>query len=225
MKILRNPIAVAVLAVVALAYTAWTLFGARGFRSSSSSAATTTAAGPAVPVPPSPLPSPSLSPTPGPSSLPASLPLTRLDLATIIAQAQRWIESPRRDPFRVDRPAQERPQGPPASDLLVLSAVWRQTGSQLAIINQQILREGEKLQGYAIETIEADSVWVRGTNGRERITFLVPNLAPTPRSEPAVAKTEVLPEPLEPDPMEPARGLLEPAQETITATLPLAPPQ
>jgi hypothetical protein len=169
MKFLRNPIVVGVLATIACIYTVWTAFGSRGPRFSQ------TDAPPAAATSPDPAPLPTATPTPAlsiPDSTVADNTSGRsIDLPTVAALAGRWIESPRRDPFRVERQRENKPSGPPASQLLALRAIWRQTGSQLAVINEQILREGDQLQGFAIETIEAEGVWVRGTNGRERITF------------------------------------------------------
>ncbi len=204
MKFLRNPIVVAILAAIAGVYSVWTALGSRSFRSYPATAA----------APPPPESAAALTPAATLAALPGStLPIANsplpggrtIDLPTVANLATRWIESPRRDPFRLDRHQAAAPSGPPASQYLSLRAIWRQTGSQLAIINNQILREGEILQGFAIETIEAESVWVRGTNGRERLTFPV-----------AVGMI----------PIENVTTALDgpaPRQETITATLPIAP--
>ena len=200
MKILRNPIAVAVLAVLAGIYSLWTIFGARGLRSLIATAATTTATGPAVPVPP-----PSASPPP---PTPPVSPTSMIRPA-IVSQANRWLDSPRRDPFRILVPTSTPPAGPQASERLTLHAIWRQSGSKLAILNQEIVREGASLEGFDIESIEADAVWVRGTNGhgRERLVFATPH-----------------PEASEPTQTDPAL-LQAPTRETITATIPVAPTQ
>ncbi len=205
MKLLRNPIVVTLLAVLAGIYSVWTLLGARGFRSHLATAATSGAHGPAVPVPLS-TSEPTTAP-PADSPPEPRAPARAIDYPSVAGAASRWIESPRRDPFLLDRPRPDSPSGPTASEVLTLRAIWRQTGSQLAVINQQILREGDRLQGFAVETIEAQGVWVRGTNGRERITFSIPNIP----QRPAV----VVAAQLDND------GPI--FQETITATLPIAP--
>jgi hypothetical protein len=205
MKFLRNPLVVGVLAAIACIYSVWTALGSRSPRSS-----------PAAAEPPAATTAPDASPLPSgpttPAETVADLPASTgdasgraMDIPAVASLAGRWIESPRRDPFRIERPRENRPSGPPASQLLALRAVWRQTGSQLAVINEQILREGDQLQGFAIETIEAEGVWVRGTNGRERITF--------------PASIAMLP-------MEHVTTALDgpaPRQDTISAKIPIAP--
>jgi hypothetical protein len=205
MKFLRNPIVVGVLATIACIYSVWTALGSRGPRSSPAAAETpaaTTSLDPAPLLPASVTPTDIVADTPAPAGDTTGRPI---DIPAVAALAGRWIESPRRDPFRVERPRESKPSGPPASQLLALRAVWRQTGSQLAVINEQILREGDQLQGFAIETIEAEGVWVRGTNGRERITF--------------PASIAMLP-------MEHVTTALDgpaPRQDTISAKIPIAP--
>ncbi|MGE3312951.1 MAG: hypothetical protein AB7O66_23525 [Limisphaerales bacterium] len=209
MKLLRNPIAVSLLAVLAGIYSVWTLLGARGFRSHLARASTQSAQGPTAPAP---LPS-SASPPDSAGASAAAPPDTTvrpIDHPSVSATAPRWIESPRRDPFLLEQARSAAPDGPPASELLSLRAIWRQTGSQLAVINRQIVREGDRLLGFAVETIEAQGVWVRGTNGRERITF------PIPTQPPRVPPVASQPPPAADGPA---------FQETITATLPVAPPE
>jgi len=125
----------------------------------------------------------------------------------IVSQANRWLESPRRDPFRILVPSSPQPAGPKASERLTLHAIWRQSGSKLAILNQEIVREGAAFEGFDIETIEADAVWVRGTNGhgRERLSFATPH-----------------PEAVDPTQTDPALQQA-PTRQTITATIPVAP--
>jgi len=100
----------------------------------------------------------------------------------------KWHSSPHRDPFQIT-PATITNLArlyPPASDLLSLTAVWRQTGSSLALINGRILGQGDsimaKYQGkaggetnatykYKVETIDGDGVWVDGPAGREQVEF------------------------------------------------------
>jgi hypothetical protein len=93
----------------------------------------------------------------------------------------RWAEAPRRDPFqvRVLPKIELEPQQvltnqvvyPPAMELLTLSAIWRQTGSKLAVINHRLVGEGDTLLKFKIENIEADHIWVSGPNGREQVEF------------------------------------------------------
>jgi len=75
--------------------------------------------------------------------------------------------SPRRDPFR----GANRIGYPSALENLSLAATYRQTGGSFAVINSTIVTEGEIINGFKIENIEADLVWVRGEGGREKLQF------------------------------------------------------
>jgi hypothetical protein len=168
MKALRNPMVVGILAAGAFAYAAWTVaapFLKKPSRSKSTSAQPSKPASKAKATP-----SPVAGNTATPSPIP-SLSLPPLDLAAIHARLPQWIESPARDPFEANRNLGKQPTGPRADQLLSLKAVWRQTGGNLAVLNNQLLTEGAEIAGFTLERIETDAVWVRGTNGLERVGF------------------------------------------------------
>lgn len=172
MKALRNPMVVGILAAGAFAYAAWTVaapFLKKSSRSKSTSAQQSKPASMTKATPPS-VARNTPNPTPNPTSNPA-LALPPLDLATIHARLPQWIESPARDPFEANRHLLSKPTGPRADQLLSLKAVWRQTGGNLAVLNNQLLTEGAEIAGFTLERIETDAVWVRGTNGLERVGF------------------------------------------------------
>lgn len=83
-----------------------------------------------------------------------------------------WVEAPARDPFG-RYPAEEAkiavPEKPPIP--LVLSAIWRQSGRQMAVINGQVVSEGDEAFDFKIERVENNVVLVRGVNGLERLEF------------------------------------------------------
>ncbi|HEY6168078.1 MAG TPA: tetratricopeptide repeat protein [Verrucomicrobiae bacterium] len=85
--------------------------------------------------------------------------------------------SPRRDPFQVNtRRTLDTNRPPSATELLTLKAIWRQTGSNLAVVFKKsgggaILGEGESILGFQIDTIGSDSVWMHGQGGREQLGF------------------------------------------------------
>ena len=172
MKLLRNPIAVAVLVVLAvavMAYQFWPMFRSRFARSS--------------PPPPSRTPAPAVAPsTPAkPAKLPADLPATTQaptsTVETVVLESNwvRWVESPRSDPFKVRFYVKAQGTNRPAMEVLTLSAVWQQTdGVPLAVINNQVLNEGDVILEFKISTIEPDRVWVDGPNGREPLRFKLP---------------------------------------------------
>lgn len=183
MKALRNPMVVGLLAAGAFAYAAWTIAAPFLKKPSRSKSTTAQQSKPASKTKASPSSSVAGIPTPSPSLPAPSLP--PLDLATIHARLPQWIESPARDPFEANRSLHTPPTGPRADQLLSLKAVWRQTGGSLAVLNNQLLTEGSEIAGFTLERIEADAVWVRGTNGLERVGFGGPAVrspTPTPRN-------------------------------------------
>lgn len=94
-----------------------------------------------------------------------------IDLAFVNQRYPKWLESPNRDPF--SGLLREAPTNQMtvtnASDVLQLSAIWRQTGQRLAVINGQVVAEGIEMEGYQIEKIEAQIVRVSGLRGMEEI--------------------------------------------------------
>lgn len=87
-----------------------------------------------------------------------------MELQVIQKDMERWIQVPKRDPFQ-HFIAQDGYPG--AGAYLTLSAVWRQTGSRLAVINQKVLAEGDTIKDYRLERIEGERVWVHGPVGLE----------------------------------------------------------
>jgi hypothetical protein len=114
----------------------------------------------------------------------------RMELAAVQGRADRWKEALRRDPFKVMAPtgesagsatnggAKQTNAYPPAAQLLHLKAVWRQSGSTLAVLNDQVIEEGEDILRFTVQAIEDNRVWVTGPNGRESVNFSM--LPPTP---------------------------------------------
>jgi len=87
-----------------------------------------------------------------------------MELATIQKQLEQWVKVPKRDPFQ-HFIAQDGYPG--AGAYLTLSAVWRQTGNRLAVINQKVMAEGDVIKDYRLERIEGERVWVHGPVGLE----------------------------------------------------------
>jgi hypothetical protein len=185
MKLLRSPWIVGVLAIVAVLVVANSIFPnaiPHVWRQVSPGTATTPAAAP-VDDTPAPAPPPPAAPTTPAHS--AAAPVTAaapppatpsFDVASIRANAARWASSPRRDPF-MGRRTDKDSSGPRAAQLLTLNGVWRQTNGTLAIINGRVLIQGETIEGFTVDRIEPDRVWVAGPNGREPLEFTVPAAA------------------------------------------------
>jgi hypothetical protein len=108
---------------------------------------------------------------------PLAEPRAAIDLARV---GWEFNGSPTRDPFQVIGPAPGPEPGlPTANELLMLSAIWRQTGGSLAVINGRILSEGDTIDGFEIMTIESNGVRVTGQSGPERLDFRPPGTART----------------------------------------------
>jgi hypothetical protein len=115
-----------------------------------------------------------------PSSDPSVLPPVAIDRQMAEARFSQWAESPRRDPFRLVPFVSDLPVHAYPSPVLgwKLQAIWRQTGGRIATINNRIYAEGDKVQGYRIQKIEADQVWFDGPDGPEALSFPQPGAAP-----------------------------------------------
>jgi hypothetical protein len=97
----------------------------------------------------------------------------------------RWIEAPRRDPFLLV--SLEDDGTPGASSPIAqwrLSGIWNQTGSRVAAINSKVYTEGELVEGYKLEKIDADQVWLVVSNRLERlgIVYIGSHNAPKPKA-------------------------------------------
>jgi hypothetical protein len=199
MSFLRNPIVVICLALVALLLLGRSLspIWRRGRPAAPTPAPASAPAQAAAPAP-----APIASNTPAQSAAKpeaeAVSPERSIDLSRV-----GWSlnGAPRRDPFQIIHPGalDLARLYPPVSELMVLSAIWRQTDSSLAIINQRIVGEGDTVLAkvesrtsggapgvleFTVESIRANSVWLQGPAGREELEFksIIPgpnNTAPT----------------------------------------------
>ena len=171
MKLLRHPVVVMLLAVLALALVlknfVWPFMGRVPRPPLQPSAATPPASAKSKPAP-------EQQPLLESHARPKSARTLDVDLVLVQANSGRWAESPRHDPFQIRRSpglSSTTQTSPPAMQLLKLSAVWRQTGSTLAVINDHVVSNGDAILQFRIQTIEADRVWVEGPNGREQVAF------------------------------------------------------
>jgi|GEM_PF-1137320 len=101
----------------------------------------------------------------------ANEPSRPVDLAHINQRLEKWITSPNRDPFGLyPKPSKELTATQTnASQVLNVSAIWRQTGQRLAIINNIVTTENSEILGYRIEQIDASVVRLIGPLGPEQI--------------------------------------------------------
>ena len=176
MKLLRNPVVVVILAVLALALVVrnvfWPMLGGIRWRK-----APARVAAPAVAATPPAKASPveqtvaAIKSILGKDAAQPAPVVIHMDTSAAREGATHWVQSPRRDPFHSKFVAESR-----TAQLLKLKGVWRQTGGGLAVINNQLLGEGDAILDYRVEKIETDQVWVTGPYGREAVGFILPVL-------------------------------------------------
>jgi len=107
---------------------------------------------------------------PKPAGKPSG-PARPVDVTHINQRLEKWITSPNRDPFGLyPKPSKELTATQTnASQVLTVSAIWRQTGQRLAIINNIVTTENSEILGYRIEQIDASVVRLIGPLGSEQI--------------------------------------------------------
>lgn len=114
-------------------------------------------------------------PSPGPTSQATSLkgsiqPDADIDQHYAESHLAGWAESPGRDPFLLVTLKAGTGAVTPVSRWK-LQAIWSQTGGRVAVINQHIHSEGDVIDGYKIERIDTDRVWLNGPDGKEVLAF------------------------------------------------------
>jgi hypothetical protein len=171
LKILQNPIAVGVLALVAVVLLVqqifWPMIQHSHWMQPEPAAASPAAAAP----------KPAPRPEPGNSTHALAvavnvMPEFQIDGGPAGASAARAAESPRRDPFQGRMlPTSQAKPNESARELLTFSGFWQQSGTTLAVINNQVVAVGDSVMGFKVESIEHDLVWVDGPNGHEAVGF------------------------------------------------------
>lgn len=98
--------------------------------------------------------------------------VARIDRAYVEQRWRGWVTNSTRDPFRLNFPV-VRPPPPAVSPArhLKLLATWLQTGSELAVIDQRIVRVGDVVSGLSVLRIEAGKVHLQGPEKTEIIDF------------------------------------------------------
>ena len=196
MNLLRNPMVTGALAVAAVAMVFYQFGGAKRFRSTPKAASSAAAvAPPALATQPG-LPGPNAgvaSQPDGARSAPtgsnasaetAQGPERSVDREYAATHYKAWVsESRRRDPFLLIPPSagDSGPSGTGTNSPVAswkLKAIWNQTGSRLAVINNHVYRVGDQIQGYKIFRIANDEVWFQGPDRKERLGFEPPPKAP-----------------------------------------------
>jgi hypothetical protein len=100
-----------------------------------------------------------------------------IDRDYLEARFAKWVASPKRDPFLVlgvdpkDKEMQDLLEPSPVAKWK-LNAIWDQTGSRLAVINNAVHQVGDEISGFKIIRIEANEVWFQGPKRKERLGLL-----------------------------------------------------
>jgi hypothetical protein len=104
----------------------------------------------------------------------------------------KWVAAPARDPFLLlgidpkDKEMQDLLEPSPIAKWK-LNAIWDQTGSRLAVINNAVHQVGDEIAGFKILRIESEEVWFQGPHRKERLGLQNrgPAVLPNPSFPPA----------------------------------------
>ena len=163
MKILRNPWVVSVLSLLAVVVVSYQMFPSRWQSGISPKAPPQNPA--TVQSEPSTAPSNQASSPKG-----SNQPDAAIDPHYAESHLAGWTESPGRDPFLLVTLNAGTGAGTPVSRWK-LQAIWSQTGRRVAVINRHVYSEGDEIDGYKIERIDTDRVWLDGPDGKEILAF------------------------------------------------------
>jgi hypothetical protein len=163
MKLLRNPVVVVVLAVLAAAivlHALWPVLSRTLMPRHPAVTPVAQAKAPAIP-------------GPAPAATNATPAATKPGQPLAGASLPRWAEAPHRDPFHSPDVSSQPGGGGTnsAAAKLVLSSILQQTGNSVAVLNGRVVGEGDTAEGFLVDKIEASQVWVSGPNGREAVGF------------------------------------------------------
>jgi hypothetical protein len=177
-KLLRSPWVSGVLAVVALVVVCYQLLPLHG------ASALAVVAPPPAPAAPAPPPN-TVAAAENPAPKPAELPCQPVDRTVLEARFGQWLEAPGRDPFWLVPARSQAAVHQYPSPVLVwkLKAIWRQTNGRVAVIDNRTYAEGDKLDGYRIQKIEADRVVFEGPDGPEVLTFSQAGASPAAKKK------------------------------------------
>jgi hypothetical protein len=88
------------------------------------------------------------------------------------SRVTRWVDAPERDPFALFASVATVKTTPKKAVALIVSAIWRQSGQQLAVLNGRLVKEGDQAFDYTVERIESGAVFLRSAaNGVARAEF------------------------------------------------------
>ena len=163
MSLLKHPVVVALLALVAVFFVAQQILHLRWVPRS----ALTGVRAPGVNPPDQPVGSPAASP---------SEPVMAVDRSFAEAHLSGWLETPQHDPFWQAKPVQT----PALTNSLVhftLKAIWQQDGVSEAAINRGFFRAGDSVEGWLVDSIEDDGVWLVNNGQRGFLRFVENNQA------------------------------------------------
>ena len=159
MKFLGNPWLTGTLVMVAVGLVIYQVLGTTG-RGHASVAAEPVAyaAPPAVPAPALAVPA-------------APEPALVLDRKFVELHLSDWLTKSQRDVFTAPVVKHFVPSTNGMASRWHLKAIWAQTGSRVAAINNSVYSEGDHIEELTVERIEDTQVWLKGPEGRELVEF------------------------------------------------------
>lgn len=114
-----------------------------------------------------------------------------IDRSYVALHFTNWAASARRDPFLLHPSAQQSGTNAPSQLAnLKLKAIWHQTGSRVAVLNDKLYEEGDSIEGYKIIRIEDEVVWLQNANSLGHLEFRKPEMPATAAT--SAAKTPAL---------------------------------
>jgi len=97
---------------------------------------------------------------------------SEIDRSALERNFAQWVQGAPRDPFSsVVKKVVPTSEAPPASEILKVGAIWVQGQTRRAVVNGQIVKPGDVIEGYVIYEIQPGTVVVEGPRGLERLTI------------------------------------------------------
>jgi hypothetical protein len=163
MNVLKHPVVVGLLALVAVAFVAQQLLHLKWLPKSALAGVRAPGVNPLVP-------------PAGGTEAGQPDPATAIDRSFAEAHMSGWLEAPQRDPFWQAKPTLA-PALTNSPVHFTLEAIWQQDGVSEAAINHGIVRPGDSVEGCLVDSIEDDGVWLVNNGQRGFLRFAGDNPA------------------------------------------------
>ena len=128
-------------------------------------------------------------------------PETPIEMDLAESNYLRLADSSARDPFQMTTPAAPTVAVFSPLNALKLRAIWRQADNRVVVINDRVCLEGDTVEGFRLERVDGDCVWLKGPEKTEQLTF---DRGDHPVPPPLIQKGAIPPRALLGAPLEPA---------------------